>query len=66
MTKTDSRKVSKWVTLFPGNVLWAPLCAQLVQSVLEDEKWAQSGPRVPTEFKIAPKSDTEGPQKIKK
>ena len=38
ITKTDTRKVSKWVTLFRVNVPWAPLCAQLVpQSVLEDE-----------------------------
>ena len=37
ITNTDSRKVSKWVTLFRANVPWAPLCAQLVrQSVLED------------------------------
>ena len=67
MTKTDPRQVSKWVSLFRANVPWAPLCAQLVpQSVLEDEKWTQSAPRVPTELKISPKSDTEGPPKIKK
>ena len=66
MTKTP-RKVSKWMSLFRANVPWAPLWAQLVpHSVLEDEKLAQSGPRVPTELKISPKSDTEGPQKIKK
>ena len=67
ITKTDPRKVSKWMTLFPANVPWAPLWAQLVpHSVLEDEKIAQSGPRVLTELKISPKSDTEGPPKIKK
>ena len=65
--KSDTRKVSKWVSLFLANVPWAPLWTQLVPyPVLEDEKDAQSDPRVPTELKIAPKSVTEGPQKIKK
>ena len=55
------------VTLFRANVPWAPLWAQLVpHSVLEDEKLAQSWPRVPTELKISPKNDTEGPHNIKK
>ena len=64
MTKTDPRKVSKWVTLFRANVPWAPLRAQLVpHSVLEDEKLVQRCPRVPTE---PTKSDTEGPHNIKK
>ena len=67
MTKTYPRKVSKWVRVFRANVPWAPLWAQLVpHSVLEDEKLAQSGPRVPTELKISLKSNTEGPQNIKK
>ena len=67
MTKTDPRKVSKWVPLFRAKVPWAPLWAQLVpHSILEDEKLARSCPRVPTELKFNPKKDTEGPQKIKK
>ena len=55
------------MVLFRANVPWAPLCAELApQSIFEHEKYAQSAPRVPTELKITLKSDTEGPQKLKK
>ena len=38
LTKSDTRKVSKWVRVFRANVAWAPHGAPLVpQSVLEDE-----------------------------
>ena len=67
LTKNDTQRVSKRVSLYRANVPWAPLGAPLVpRSVFEDEKWTQRAPKVPTEIKITPKSDTEGLQKIKK
>ena len=67
LTKNDTQRVSKKVSLYPANVPWAPLGAPLVpRSVFEDEKWAQRAPKVPTELKITPTSDPEGSQKIKK
>ena len=64
MTKTDPRKVSKWVSLFRAKVPWAPFGRNWYPTPFSKTKnWPTEVTGVPTELEISKKNDTGAPPK---